>query len=356
MSFSKETIADLAESCLSKFRIIVEGETPDSYDVLRSRLADFHLWADTVGATTKFFLSLGSKFRNKPDDLALIKSVLGLLNDCLADYIVLRTKGSSTIEALGNIEQLIRHLTLIGVAIRQMGKASRSRRADETFDPDEHREFRQHLECIVLLRPSDGLNSVEINNPIETTQNEADQHEHFAEKAKHLFSARLSELDPSRLSPVQKRLIEANLRRRHRFLLAQKRYMHANKKEQPVSASLFDKEVVPELQPLDSVAIPMVTSNVTALLEGHKLGAEIAVPKIANLSLASTAEETSRYTPPSKKQKPASKIAQSQISLIAADTKFPKPPPLSSELLVSICPCCCQSFPSEHFSSFTTWT
>ncbi|PKK49369.1 hypothetical protein CI102_6014 [Trichoderma harzianum] len=362
MSSSKKLIADLAESCLSKFKNTVEGDTSGDHEVLRSRLADFRLWADTVGAMSKSGLSLDSRFKNRPDDLDLIKSVLGLLIDCLEDYTELRSKASSTIEALGNIEQLIRNLAFIGVAIRQTGKASRSRRADETFDPEEHQQFREHLECIILLRPNEnqpdinGLNSAEINKLIEATQNKPDQHRHVAEKTEYLFSSRLSELDPSRLSPMQKRLIEANLRRRHRFLLAQKRYMHAKKKELPVNVSSFNEEAVLELQPLDSVTSPFAGGSVTTLLKGRKVGTKIAVPEIANLSLASTAEGTLRYTQPPKKRYQASTIAKSQISLIAADTEFPRPPPLPSDLLVSICPCCCQSLPSEHFSNSTKWT
>ncbi|QYT06119.1 hypothetical protein H0G86_012985 [Trichoderma simmonsii] len=353
-SFHKESIADLAEKCLSKFKAAVEGGTLVDHEALRSRLADFSLWDDTVGARAKTGLSLDSRFRNRLDDLTLIKTVLGLLIDCLGDYIELKSKGSSTIEALGNIEQLIRNLALIGVAIRQTGKASRNRRADETFHPEEHQQFREHLECIILLRPNenqpevDGLNSVEINKLIESTQNKPDQHRHVAEKAEYLFSSRLSELDSSRLSSMQKRLIEANLRRRHRFLQAHKRYMHAKKKELPVNVSSFDEEAVLELQPFDLVATPAARGSVTTSSEDPEIGLGIAVPETTNISLASTAEGALRYIPPST-------IARSQITLLAADTEFPKPPSLSSDLLVSMCPCCCQSLPSKYFQSSTKW-
>ncbi|KAH7175220.1 hypothetical protein EDB81DRAFT_635356, partial [Dactylonectria macrodidyma] len=155
-----------------------------------TRQADLRLWADGVGATARGTASLERRSRERPDDLLLVKTILVMLADFVEDYSTLLKTGVPTDDAVHRVDSTIENLALIGVAIRRTGRASRRRRADARFDLAEYHELRRHLECIIPLRSSK--------------------------------SGLKDELNLSSLTVVQKRLIKANLRRRHRFVIAQK--------------------------------------------------------------------------------------------------------------------------------------
>ncbi|KAJ4328692.1 hypothetical protein N0V84_000883 [Fusarium piperis] len=159
---------------------------------METRLADVRLWADGVGAIADGRASLDWRFHSREQDLLLVKTILIMLADFVEDYATLLAEEQPADDALERIDSTIENLALIGVAIRRTGKASRRRRADTRFDPEDYEELRQHLECVILLRPSK--------------------------------SGLPDQLNPSTLTMVQKRLIEANLKRRHRFVIAQKRF------------------------------------------------------------------------------------------------------------------------------------
>ncbi|KAK4118023.1 hypothetical protein N657DRAFT_558118, partial [Parathielavia appendiculata] len=202
-----------------------------------------------------------------------------MLFDSLEHYASLSQDSKSSHHGVRNIDSAIRNLALIGVAIRRTGKASRSRRADRTFNPEKYHEFRKHLECVILLRPT--------------------------EDGRHP-----DELDPSKLSGLQRRLIDANLRRRHRFLLAQRRSMN-QEEDKPLLA-----------------------------------------PTISGVSRASTAEGTLNYAP-AKPYIPGT--TKTQITSIASDAEFPNPPAIPDDREIFQCPCCCQSLQVETFKDSKLW-
>ncbi|KAK2776658.1 hypothetical protein CKAH01_12308 [Colletotrichum kahawae] len=102
---------------------------------------------------------------------------------------------SPLLEAKAEVEQIINHLARVALAIRKSGTSSRLHKADRTFDPSKHQNFRRHLELIILARGCEDGRS--------------DYH-----------------LDTEALTAIQERLILANLRRRNRYRYAQK---HADK-------------------------------------------------------------------------------------------------------------------------------
>src|SRR5512140_176478 len=83
-------VSHLTQDCISKFERQLASPSPNDGAPLANRLADFNLWADSVGALAKPGLSLDSRFRNRPDDLRLVKAILIMLADFLDEY------GSST--------------------------------------------------------------------------------------------------------------------------------------------------------------------------------------------------------------------------------------------------------------------
>jgi len=318
---AKASVLELTKACISQFERLLAPQSSGRNEALENRLADFSLWADSVGALAKPGASLDSRLTGRVNDLMLVKSVLIMLADSLDYYASLVGLASGSDKSIQNIDSAIKNLALIGVAIRHTGKASRSRRADRTFDPDGHQELRRYLECIILLRPTE------------------DGHCH-------------DDLNPSKLNDVQNRLIEANLRRRHSFLLAQRR----SNAQRHAQAQPF----VPEVPSTDDLQNrpPTELRNDTSLQASSVLiptskGKERAAPTISGFSLASTAEGTLQYSPAAKRYTPGP--TKTQITFIASDAEFPRAPSTPRGREISKCPCCCQSLPAETFNNPKIW-
>lgn len=339
MSRTSVSILALTESCVSKFDKLLASYTRGSQRIesLESRLADFNLWADGIGALAKPGVSLDSRLQGRVNDLALVKNVLIMLADSLDHCVGLAEDKTSYDEtdhhiAIQNLDSAIKNLALIGVAIRRTGQASRNRRADKTFNPDNHQELRTHLECIIRLRPTE-----------EALFHQKDNGEYVAKS------------DNSKLSDIQNRLVEANLRRRHKFLIAQKRsrtqknvQIRPSIPEAPSSAGSVPKEEhLADIQNADTANNPNPTPY--SITRGYGSTA----PTISRFSLASTAEGTLKYTAAARKYTPS--ITKTQITFIASDVEFPKAPsiPLGREIMK--CPCCCQSLPIGTLQNPKLW-
>ena len=328
---------------------------------LENRLADFNLWIDSVGATAKPGASLDSRFRDRQDDLRLVKSILIMLGDFLCEYRNIASRGASVAEALRNVDSSIKNLAMIGVAIRRTGKASRNRRADRTFDPAEYQELKRHLECIVLLRPGEetpqqGTSGVSaINELIAAKKGEFSElqlNETVASELNKLVQSKMNRLDESNLNEIQRRLIEANLRRRHRFLLAQKRHREARG-----SSTQQPSPKAPATQSLPSGSRPQAQERQQAkstlpVSPSAPQSGERAPPTVTGQSIASTAEGSLQYARGNRRQ---AAVARTQITSIAANIEFPKPPSPSPDRLTCKCPCCCQPLPSEEFANPKIW-
>ncbi|KAG7289731.1 hypothetical protein NEMBOFW57_006107 [Staphylotrichum longicolle] len=143
MEQTAASVRELTESCISKFERLLSLDNLAYVKSLETRLADFRLWADGVGALAKAGVSLDSRLQGRVNDLALVKNILIMLANSLDYYMNLAKTGTSSIDgAVLNIDSAIKNLALIGVAIRRTGKASRNRKADHTFNPNAHQEFK----------------------------------------------------------------------------------------------------------------------------------------------------------------------------------------------------------------------
>ncbi|KAK8069740.1 hypothetical protein PG994_006356 [Apiospora phragmitis] len=346
-------VSDLSKICLAKFdQIMGICSSDDDAELLQYRIADFKLWADGVGALAKPGLSLDKRFQHRPHDLELIKAVLIMLANFLEDVVFEITNHGSN-KTLNNVDSSIKNLAMIGMAIRRTGKASRRRRADESFDPIDYQDLRQHLECIVLLRPSadqprfEELNASEPDESLASSlTNEPHSNEEIVSILDKLAASRMSNLASSKLSKVQTRLIEANLRRRLRFSLAQKRSQYA-KMEQEVQAN-----EAPEEEQLVDTRVETQDPTVKLTLRSKSKDKERGSQNIGELSVPSTATQSMKF---SLSGKNTHKIAPSQISSIGAEGEFPKPPKEAPSRLVTRCPCCYQSLPVEVTTDPNAW-
>lgn len=284
---------------------------------MQTRLADVRLWADGVGAIAEGTASLDWRFHNREQDLLLVKTILIMLADFAEDYATLLSEDKPTDDALERIDSTIENLALIGVAIRRTGKASRRRRADTRFDPKDYEELRRHLECVILLRPSK--------------------------------SGLQGELNLSNLSIVQKRLIEANLKRRHRFVIAQKRFRKVEEaSQQRRNTSLSQDDTTSKGGSKDTESRKNREAE-TGRKQGH--GQRAPTTK-GGLTAASTAEGTLEY---GKRRRYVPGAARTQITALAADAEFPRPPPNPEGRRIGKCPCCCQSLLVEEMMHPSKW-
>ncbi|RSM09095.1 hypothetical protein CDV31_007862 [Fusarium ambrosium] len=297
------SVLELTQQCISLFESRVNSSQNEDRSALETRLADLRLWADGVGAIAHGTASLDSRFRKRPDDLFLVKTILIMLADFVEDYSPSLDADHPTDDmvTLQHLDSTIENLALIGVAIRRTGKASRRRRADTRFDSRDYEELRRHLECIVLLRPSK--------------------------------SGLQTELEPSTMGIVQNRLVEANLKRRHRFAIARKRVRKVEDASQPKKT--------------DDISASSKEENKKAGPQTKK-----GPPTMGGLTAASTAEGTLQYGG-SGRYVPGA--ARTQITALAADAEFPRPPKNPAGRHIGKCPCCCQSILVEEMNDSTKW-
>lgn len=203
--------------------------------------------------------------------------------------------------SLGNmmrsIESMLHQLGRIAVLIRQSGSRSRLEKADRRFDPNDHHDFRSFLAAVILS-----------SSPKPT-----------------------SHLDLSKLTDVQSRLIANNMKRRNRFLYAQKHAEHLEVDSTPEKWKDADKSgqqqltraeaTIPDAQPIVAKHINKKAETVTTAT----IVEELSVPTLAR-------------TP--------SGVATTQMSRTGRTLVYPRPPQLKQGREVFWCPCCCQVLPA----------
>jgi hypothetical protein len=328
MEQTMPTISTLTESCLSKFEEQQLIKQPGGFGQLERRLADFNLWVDGVGALAKPGASLDYRLRGREKDVVLVKTVLTMLADSLDYYASLATTDARRDESMANLDSAIQNLALIGTAIRRTGRASRNRRADQSFNPNDHPELRKHLECVILLRPTEEALFVQMRD-----------------------GRYVSRLGMVTVTALQERLIEANLRRRHNFLRAQKKSKTQEEAHtrQKVTSSGADTAGI--MRDKDSIGTTAKIQDSTSKSNVER--GKHAKSTVSGTSKASTAEGTLKY--PTTAREYSSEPAKTQITSIASAAEFPQAPPVPLSRAIARCPCCCQSLPSITFRDPALW-
>ncbi|TGJ84005.1 hypothetical protein E0Z10_g4749 [Xylaria hypoxylon] len=207
---AEASTAAVTKSCLDGAQKTIKQLEGDDQVHIQNRLIDLRLWADSVGATAEAKASLDWRFRHRPDDIDIIRQLLSMLDGLFNDCYIAATHKYDVKDIISNIDSTVNSLCVIGVHIRRSGRKSRLRKADNSFDQnrDKYDELRAHLACVIASNPTE-------NGRPENEGNEIHDVDYFAKLE---------------FTPIQERLIEANLRRRHRFVEAQR---HSRKLKGP---------------------------------------------------------------------------------------------------------------------------
>lgn len=205
-------------------------------------------------------------------------------------------------ENMQSIEAILNQLARIAISVRQSGKRSRLQRADHLFNPDDYEDLTNHLSTIILARGE--------------------------------FSQQ--QIDPSNLDEIQLRLIYCNLKRRNRFLYAQRHSVRLNPALIPPTTQARAVEILQfhleeEQKRMSPSALKTLGKAPTASIN----------PTIRTGTSASAISES--FVLP---QAPLPAAAVSTIvSSTTVDLKYPQPPEVKDGAHVFTCPCCCQILP-----------
>ena len=229
------------------------------------------------------------------------------------------------------VSRVIDHLARLSLAIRKAGSNSRSHKADLRFHPEDHPALRRHLNLVVLARGSeDGRSDYDI--------------------------------DLNSLTTVQERLVVANLRRRNRYIYAQRHAVKlaAEATTQPLQNILSldgDWPVLVEEQgpgkpegeePAQREDLP---TEVQEPITEQPAAVELALPvetHLPILSATSASAVTQTIDPGLIHNVTPSQVAKTEITTTTAKITYPKPPPIPPGLSYFKCPCCCQTLPAMY--------
>jgi hypothetical protein len=210
-------------------------------------------------------------------------------------------------EAMKNTEGILDQLIRIAVTIRRSGTAARLHKADQLFREDDHSDLHDHLNVVVLAHPPF------LNNQI----------------------------DLRRLTKVQLRLIKCNLKRRNRFIYAQK---HSKKLNPNVLNSEFNINLA-EPKPLE---FETDTAGDLAKKEAPKMQVEPELFREQPSPVPGGTVTTATVVSSTLTIRPGavpSQAATTQVSSTGSRLTYPNPPKIKDGARVFKCPCCCQTLP-----------
>ncbi|KAK2744436.1 hypothetical protein FQN55_006763 [Onygenales sp. PD_40] len=281
---------------------------------LYTRLFDLSLWACAAGVFAPAESSLDSRLKTYPPEVDIVKGNLFLLQHSFEEYEKLAQQGQAVNKALEGIDIVMGNLDKYAESICWVPRRARAHPADLDFNAAEHRELEMHLQCLILLRPTkDGRQG----------------------------------LDPARLTSMQRRLIDANLLRRNRFLSFQR---HANTPEasRETQPPNWEDTWTARDPVRDKSAVPS-----SIISERHTQ--TDAMPEIASSSgIASPPEDETHLIEGGLDQS----SGESGTTLITTQACYPEPPscrPSQASQAFFRCPCCSQPLSMDDMAHDTEW-
>lgn len=330
-----QLVRDATRTCLACFRTCIAALDGEHRNHLEIRFADLRLWADSVGALASGKASLDWRLSGRPSDIFLVTSLLDMLAQFLEGYKIAAIEGGDKDmigEARQGIDEITDNLAWTGSAIRRSGTKTRLQKADTFFEHDmagkdkpQGDQLRTHLICIIKSRPTPSATSEDYIRDFRSME----------------------------LQEIQNRLVEANLRRWHRFRYAQR---HSDILRASRAAQNMPLHALPEGSALDSTAEPTDDPtpriNTAFAKQRNKVNDGGETGSTAGLSATAFGSEIQelegRYTRPAKS-------TMTRISTITGSARFPKAKKSQAQRKTLLCPCCCQALPLEEAEDPDLW-
>ncbi|KID98430.1 Protein kinase-like domain protein, partial [Metarhizium majus ARSEF 297] len=321
---TEASTAEVTRSCFKKLQQCIHQQEGKDKTHLQTRLADLRLWSDSVGATAREKASLDARFKHRPDDIYFIQSLLHMLEGFLRECLIAADNNDDAHlrNVITNIDSTIDSLAFIGVQIRRSGRNSRLRKVDGSFERnrDNYQKLRAHLACVVASKPTEGGRPADEGKEIHSM-------DYFAELE---------------LPPIQHRLVEANLRRRHRFTEAQRHSQrlldYSTKSSRPVGS-----------QDVFALARTHPNQEVKPITQIRQMQARAAAAanEAPTVTATSASGLDSKWGGFRNSRRPGSTVTR--ITAITASATYPKARVSSDpdQRLVK-CPCCCQAIPTTE--------
>jgi len=320
---AEASTASVTRLCLEAFQKCIQQLKDKDKIHLQTRLADLRLWADSVGAAAQAKASLDWRFQHRQDDIKFIRGHLSMLEGLLKECLIAANNRSDVRNAIANIDSTLDSLAFIGIQIRRSGRKSRLRKADDSFDENRHkyRKFRAHLACVITSKPTQEGRPKNEGNEIHS----------------------VDEFASLKLPLIQQRLVEANLRRRHRFMEAQRHSHGLQVRSTKISHTVIPQQFVAMAADYNKHKVsPMQDTKVAVALReqpGHPAAPTMTGTSASGLDSKWGGFRNNRHV--------GSTVTH--ITAITAAARYPKARPLSNQdqMLVK-CPCCCQAIPASE--------
>jgi hypothetical protein len=330
-----EPAGNATRACFARFRSCIAALDGEHRNYLEVRFADLKLWADSVGALAHGKASLDWRLSGRSGDIFLVTSLLDMLEQFLEGYKTAAIEDGDEDEieeAEQGINEMTDNLAWIGSAIRRSGTKSRLQKADMSFERDragkdkrQCDQLRTHLICIMKSRPTKLAKSKDYSKDFHSME----------------------------LQGIQNRLVEANLRRWHRFRYAQ---CHSDVLRASRAVQNMPMHVSSEGSAPDSAAEPTNTPapriNTAAAKQRNEANDQSETRTTAGLSASMFGSEyqglEGRYARPAKS-------TMTRISTITGFARFPKAKKPQMQRKTLLCPCCCQALPLEEAEDPDLW-
>lgn len=261
------------------------------------------------------------------------------------------TGGELLLQAVQTADTLLNDLVRLGIIIRRSANKSRNLMADRSFDPDspDLQALRKQLIFVIFYEKGSRIE-------LTTIQSRSTYGNVQPEELKR------------KLTTIQSRLIDANLRRNHRFRDAQKRYLdkHRQQQQEPGKQKQQGQQQTTNAPPQRGPARPpnarklrdtlenalsQLASRTLKSNEDFEVQAAGVHDQYTNASQAEApnpSETNASAMDPEELAHPTKSIATSQLSGSRPSTwaaknksQYPQPPDPGDKAQVVKCPCCC---------------
>lgn len=230
---------------------------------------------------------------------------------------------------IADVDRTMDNLGSVGVHIRRSGRISRLRSADTSFDQNwpHIRRLRAHLACVITFKPTETGRQL--------------QGEEGAIHSIGYFESR-------KLSPIQERLVEANLRRFHRFFEARR---HSGWLQDP--SAMASRDVIPPkfvcmaATRTEQDTSPMKINAVAAAMNQEEQHGLRPDEEPSTIPATSVTGLDSQWGGLQRKDKPGSTATRITATMASARYPTAQTSQKSDQKLLK-CPCCCQAIPASE--------